>query len=110
MSVALTPEAARVLGCLLEKAATTPDHYPLSLNALVGACNQSTNREPVVAYDEATVETALEELRTLDLARRVKATGQRVVKHRHVVDERLGLAGPERAVLDRKSTRLNSSH
>ena len=51
-----------------------------------------------VAYDEATVETALEELRALDLARRVKATGQRVVKHRHVVDERLGLAGPERAV------------
>ncbi|MFM8238075.1 MAG: YceH family protein, partial [Actinomycetota bacterium] len=99
MSVVLSPEAARVLGCLMEKAATTPDHYPLSVNAIVAACNQTTNREPVVIYDEPTVEHALDELREADLARRIRATGQRVVKHRHVVDERLGLAGPERAVL-----------
>ena len=61
--VDLTPEEARVLGCLMEKSATTPDNYPLSVNALLNACNQSTNRDPVVAYDEATVERALESLR-----------------------------------------------
>ena len=59
----LSPHAARVLGCLVEKARTTPDQYPLSLNALVTACNQTTNRWPVVRYDEGTVEAALDELR-----------------------------------------------
>jgi acyl-CoA reductase-like NAD-dependent aldehyde dehydrogenase/uncharacterized protein YceH (UPF0502 family) len=95
----LSPEEARVLGCLMEKAVTTPDHYPLSVNALVNACNQSTNREPVVSYDESTVERALEQLRELNLSRRVRATGQRVVKHRHIVDETLQLHVPEFAIL-----------
>src|SRR2546421_3495957 len=93
--VSLTPEEARVLGCLMEKAVTTPDNYPLSVNALINACNQSTNRDPIVAYDEATVEHALDGLREKALSRRVRATGQRVVKHRHVADEELQLSVPE---------------
>jgi acyl-CoA reductase-like NAD-dependent aldehyde dehydrogenase/uncharacterized protein YceH (UPF0502 family) len=93
--IELTSEEARVLGCLMEKAVTTPDNYPLSVNSLINACNQSTNREPVVAYDESTVERALEGLREKGLSRRVRATGQRVVKHRHVVDEELQLSVPE---------------
>jgi acyl-CoA reductase-like NAD-dependent aldehyde dehydrogenase/uncharacterized protein YceH (UPF0502 family) len=97
--IQLTAEEARVLGSLMEKAATTPDNYPLSLNALVNACNQTTNRDPIVAYDEQTIDNALESLREKSLARRVMATGQRVVKHRHVVDETLQLTVPEFAVL-----------
>jgi acyl-CoA reductase-like NAD-dependent aldehyde dehydrogenase len=97
--VALTPDEARVLGCLMEKAVTTPDSYPLSMNALIAACNQTTNREPVVAYDEATVERALDGLRAKDLSRRVKLTGARVVKHRHVVDDAWQLPVPDFAVL-----------
>jgi acyl-CoA reductase-like NAD-dependent aldehyde dehydrogenase len=97
--VALSPEEARVLGCLMEKAVTTPDNYPLSVNALISACNQSTNRDPVVAYDEATIERALEQLREKGLSRRVMSTGQRVVKHRHVADESLQLHVPELTVL-----------
>jgi acyl-CoA reductase-like NAD-dependent aldehyde dehydrogenase len=95
----LTADEARVLGCLMEKAVTTPDHYPLSVNALISACNQSTNREPVVEYDESTVERILELLREKDLCRRVRATGARVVKHRHVLDETMPLSVPQFAVL-----------
>ncbi len=95
----LTPEEARVLGCLLEKERTTPDAYPLTLNALVGACNQSTNREPVVSYDEATVEDALTSLREQGLARRGMYPGSRVTKHRHAADEQLGLTRPQLALL-----------
>ena len=59
----LSPECARVLGALVEKALTTPQQYPLTLNALQAACNQTSNREPVVSYDETTVQTALDELK-----------------------------------------------
>ena len=97
--VSLTPEEARVLGCLMEKSVTTPDNYPLSVNALVNACNQTTNREPIVEYSESTVERALDGLREKELTRRVKATGQRVIKHRHVVEEALGLDRPESTLL-----------
>jgi acyl-CoA reductase-like NAD-dependent aldehyde dehydrogenase/uncharacterized protein YceH (UPF0502 family) len=97
--IELSPEEARVLGCLMEKAVTTPDNYPLSVNALINACNQSTNRDPIVSYDEATVEAALDGLREKGVSRRVRATGQRVVKHRHVVDEALQLSVPEYTVL-----------
>jgi acyl-CoA reductase-like NAD-dependent aldehyde dehydrogenase/uncharacterized protein YceH (UPF0502 family) len=97
--IELTAEEARVLGCLMEKAVTTPDGYPLSVNALINACNQSTNRDPIVSFDEATVERALEGLREKALSRRVRATGQRVVKHRHVVDEELQLSVPEFTML-----------
>ena len=95
----LSPEEARVLGCLLEKERTTPDAYPLSLNALVSACNQSTNRSPVVQYRDDTVEAALDELRERSFVRRGVYPGSRVIKYRHVLDEALGIGPPEMAVL-----------
>jgi acyl-CoA reductase-like NAD-dependent aldehyde dehydrogenase/uncharacterized protein YceH (UPF0502 family) len=98
-AVTVTAEEARVLGCLMEKAVTTPDGYPLSLNALVNACNQTTNRDPIVSYSDELVDRTLEQLREKGLSRRVMATGQRVVKHRHVVDEGLGINAAEYAVL-----------
>jgi acyl-CoA reductase-like NAD-dependent aldehyde dehydrogenase/uncharacterized protein YceH (UPF0502 family) len=97
--ITLTPEEARVLGCLMEKSVTTPDNYPLSLNATMIACNQSTNREPIVQYSEETVDRALDSLREKQLTRRVKAAGQRVIKHRHVAEEALALDRPESALL-----------
>jgi acyl-CoA reductase-like NAD-dependent aldehyde dehydrogenase/uncharacterized protein YceH (UPF0502 family) len=97
--IELSAEEARVLGCLMEKAVTTPDNYPLSVNALINACNQSTNRDPIVSYGESTVEGALEGLREKGVSRRVRSTGQRVVKHRHVVDEALQLSVPESTLL-----------
>jgi uncharacterized protein YceH (UPF0502 family) len=97
--VPLSPEEARVLGCLLEKERTTPDAYPLSLNALVSACNQSTNRSPVVQYRDDTVEAALDELRERNFVRRGVYPGSRVIKYRHVLDEALGVGPPEMALL-----------
>jgi len=95
----LNPVEARVLGCLIEKSITTPDGYPLSLNALRLACNQTTNRDPVVHYDDLVVESALATLRERGLARRVKNPGERVVKHRHVVADALSLDPPEIAIM-----------
>src|SRR6202167_2363964 len=97
--VSLSSEEARVLGCLMEKSVTTPDNYPLSLNAVVTACNQSTNREPIVTYSETLVEAALDSLRAEELSRRVKSAGQRVTKYRHVVEEALSLDRPESTLL-----------
>lgn len=94
----LSPEVVRVLGCLIEKALTTPEQYPLTTNSLLLACNQKTNREPVVEYPERVVDQAVLELRQLGLARTV-TSGGRTNKHRHVVDEALGLARAETAVL-----------
>jgi uncharacterized protein len=96
----LGPECARVLGSLVEKALTTPQQYPLTLNALQSACNQSSNREPVVDYDEATVEAALDELKDQRLVRFVLPShGRSVVRYRHVLDEALGLDARQCAVL-----------
>lgn len=95
----LSPIEARILGALIEKAGTTPDNYPLSTNALVAACNQSTNRDPVVDYSEREVDQVMMELRQRGFARTLSGTGHRVPKHRHVVDEALGLDGEELAVL-----------
>ncbi len=97
--VELTAAEARVLGCLVEKALTTPDVYPLSLNSLRLGCNQTTNRDPVVSYDDATVEEALEGLRAKRLATRGKALGERAIKHRHRVEETLDVDPAERALL-----------
>ena len=97
--MALTAEEARVLGCLLEKERTTPDTYPLSLSSLVAACNQSTNRAPVVHYDEESVEHALDGLREHGMVRRGVYPGSRVIKYRHVLDEVLRLSDPEAAIL-----------
>lgn len=92
----LTEEQARVLGCLIEKSHTTPDDYPLTANALMRACNQTTSRDPVVNYDLHTVERVVAELKSLGLARFVHmASGRAVTKYRHVADERLGLDSDE---------------
>jgi hypothetical protein len=90
---------ARVLGSLLEKEIATPDYYPLSLNALVNACNQKSNREPVVSYDEDIVETALEGLRAKGLAVRIIGGDSRVPKHGQRFTEKFNLGRREAAVL-----------
>ncbi len=95
----ISAQQARVLGCLIEKAETTPDSYPLSSNALRAGCNQATNRDPVVDYSEREVDALMLELRQLGLARTVTGSGHRVGKHKHVVDEALGVDGHELAVL-----------
>ena len=95
----LTSLEARIIGALIEKAGTTPDSYPLSSNALVAACNQTTNRDPVVDFSEREVDQAMLELRERGLARTLTGAGHRVPKHRHVVDEAMGLDGEEVAVL-----------
>ena len=88
----LTPVEARVVGSLVEKQRTVPDTYPLSLNALVTACNQTSSRDPVVSYDEATVVGAIDSLKAKGLARIVHpSSGSRATKYRHVLDEALGL-------------------
>ena len=95
----LTAVEVRVLGSLIEKELTTPDYYPMSLNALTNACNQSSNREPVVHYDESTVAGAVETLRKRSLVRVVQQSGSRVFKYRHLVNETLGLVAKQTAVL-----------
>jgi uncharacterized protein YceH (UPF0502 family) len=97
--VLLTPEEARVLGCLLEKAVTTPDTYPLSFSGLLAACNQKTNRNPVVEYDEDTAAEAIEGLREKHLLYRVDGAGSRVQKYKHRIEERLGLSAASQALL-----------
>ena len=95
----LNPTEVRVVGALIEKQVTTPEYYPLTLNALRQACNQLSNREPVVAFDEKTVAWALESLRDRKLIRVVTTADGRVPKYRHVLDEALGLKSPEMAVM-----------
>ena len=95
----LSEEEVRVLGCLVEKEATVPDNYPLTANSLRTACNQSTSRDPVVTYDDHTVERALAALRERSLTRTVHSTSNRATKYRHVVPEALGLDEGEVAVL-----------
>jgi len=90
---------ARVLGSLLEKEIATPEYYPLSLNALVNACNQKSNREPVVSYDDDTVEQALEELRKKGLALRISGRDSRVPKHEQRFTEKFNLGRREAAIL-----------
>jgi uncharacterized protein len=97
--VDLSAPEIRVLGCLLEKQRTTPDAYPLSLNALRLACNQSTNRDPVTEYDEATIRDALHRLSRRRWARLASGAGSRAPKYRHLLDEALGLPEDELAVL-----------
>ena len=89
----------RVLGCLIEKQRTTPDTYPLTLNALRLACNQATNREPVVDYDEETIREALQRLWRKEWARLASGQGSRSVKYRQLVQETLRLADEEISIL-----------
>jgi len=95
----LTPVQVRVVGCLLEKELATPDVYPLTMNGLLAACNQSTNRHPVVRYEEPTVSNAIENLRASGLVRVVYSRSNRADRYRQVLDERLDLDAAERAVL-----------
>jgi len=88
-----------VLGCLLEKQRTTPDTYPLTLNALRLACNQSTNRDPVVEYDEPTIRAALERLARRRYVRLASGHTTRATKYRHLLDDTLSLDNPQLAVL-----------
>jgi uncharacterized protein YceH (UPF0502 family) len=85
----LSVEAARVIGCLLEKQATTPDHYPLTLNALVSACNQRSNRDPVVSFEPSVVEQTMEDLRYSGLGILVHQAGARVAKFKHTLENKL---------------------
>ncbi len=95
----LTDVEQRVLGCLIEKRWTTPDQYPLSLNALRLACNQSTNRDPVTAYDEGQVRDAGQRLSKYGLARLASGAGSRATKYRHLAEEGLGLDREQLAIL-----------
>ena len=96
---ALTGPEQRVLGCLLEKRWTTPDQYPLSLNALRLACNQATNRDPVTDYDEAAVREAVQRLARYGLTRLASGHQSRAIKYRHLAEEALGLDRAQLAVL-----------
>jgi uncharacterized protein YceH (UPF0502 family) len=95
----LTAPEQRVLGCLIEKRWTTPDQYPLTLNALRLACNQSNNRDPVTAYDDATVRDAATGLSRYGLARLASGHSSRAIKYRHLGEEALGVGREALAVL-----------
>jgi uncharacterized protein YceH (UPF0502 family) len=89
----------RVLGCLIEKQRTTPDTYPLSLNSLRLACNQATNRDPVVAYEEREIKAALDRMSNRGWTRFASGASSRALKYRHLLDEALELSGPEVSLL-----------
>jgi uncharacterized protein YceH (UPF0502 family) len=95
----LSASETRVLGCLLEKQRTTPDAYPLSLNSLRLACNQSTNRDPVVDYDEALIRDALHRLERRGYVRLASGAGSRAAKYRHLLAEALPMSPAEQAVM-----------
>jgi len=90
---------ARVLGALIEKDLTTPEYYPLSLNALTNACNQKTNREPVTNHDDATVAAAIERLRSKRMAAAVTGAGSRVEKYAHRLADNFNFSARELALL-----------
>jgi uncharacterized protein YceH (UPF0502 family) len=99
VSEPLTNVDVRVLGSLIEKERTTPEYYPLSLNALVTACNQSSNRDPVVSFDEGLVARSIEALRQHGLIRATRGIDARVTKYGHRVGEVMGLSRRDIAVL-----------
>ena len=89
----------RILGCLIEKELTTPDNYPMTLNALKNACNQKSNRNPVISYDESTIVASLDTLRRKGLALKSLWEGNRVPKYRHFMEEKYSLTPQQLAVL-----------
>ena len=99
MEALLNSVEVRVLGALIEKEITTPEYYPLTLNSLTTACNQKSNRDPVVSLEEKAVVRALESLREKGLARQVSGVDMRVPKHYHLFDEKMGLTRPHVAAL-----------
>ncbi|MGI8883624.1 MAG: DUF480 domain-containing protein, partial [Pyrinomonadaceae bacterium] len=95
----LTEVEARIVGALVEKQLTTPEYYPLTLNALTAACNQKSNREPVVSFDEETVTRSLENLREKNLVYVFYGSTSRVPKYKHMLPSVYELESPEVAVL-----------
>jgi uncharacterized protein YceH (UPF0502 family) len=99
MAIMLDHREIRILGCLIEKELTTPEYYPLSLNSLTNACNQKSNRNPVISYDEAVVEQGLEGLQSKGLVRKTLTAGSRVDKYLHTILDKFDLSKQEMAVL-----------
>lgn len=99
MSGKLTETEARIVGSLIEKQLTTPEYYPLTLNALVAACNQKTNREPVTNYDEKTVQSALDDLRDKNIVYVFYGSSSRVPKYKHILPDVYELEPSETAVM-----------
>ena len=97
---ALTDIEVRILGSLIEKEVTTPDNYPLSLNALTAACNQSSNRDPIMQLEEGAISESIVALRRRSLVRAIQPSGSRVTKYSHLLGEALNLDARELAVLD----------
>jgi hypothetical protein len=95
----LSEEEQRVLGCLIEKEMTTPDYYPITVNGLVTACNQKSNRSPVVAFTETKVVVAVDQLREHGLARTVHGKGDRALKYKHVASDVLHVSPSQAALL-----------
>lgn len=99
MDIVLNETEVRILGCLIEKEMTTPEYYPLSLNSLTNACNQKTNRNPVISCDQSVVEQNLESLQNRGLAIKTHTAGSRVTKYLHTVLDKFDLSKQELAVL-----------
>jgi uncharacterized protein YceH (UPF0502 family) len=99
MDTVLSDVEVRILGCLIEKETTTPDYYPLTLNSLVNACNQKSNRSPVVSYEETSVVRGLDSLQDRELAEKIYKADSRVPKYQHSFTKRFSLARREVAVL-----------
>jgi len=99
MNIQLTEIEARVLGCLIEKAFTTPDYYPLTLNALANACNQKSNRNPVMSLEETSVVRGLDDLRKKGLSEKVHKADSRVPKYQHLFMSKFNLSRSQTAVL-----------
>jgi uncharacterized protein YceH (UPF0502 family) len=95
----LTETEARVVGALIEKQLTTPEYYPLTLNALIAACNQKTNRDPVVSFTEQTVQKSLDDLREKNIAYVFYGSTSRVPKYKHILDKYCELEPSETAVI-----------
>jgi len=99
MDIVLDAIEVRILGCLIEKEITTPEYYPLSLNALTNACNQKSNRRPVLSVGESAVLKGLDGLRQKGLARETQTSGSRVTKYLHELLSQFDLSRPETAIL-----------
>ena len=99
MDIVLNDTEVRILGCLIEKEMTTPEYYPLSLNSLTNACNQKTNRNPVVSYDQTVVEQNISSLQNKGLALKTHTVGSRVTKYLHTIMDRFDLSRQEIAIL-----------
>ena len=99
MDLILDDTEVRILGCLIEKELTTPEYYPLSLNSLTNACNQKSNRNPIVSFDEADVAQGLESLQEKGLARKTLTAGSRVTKYMHTILDRFDLSRQEISII-----------